>query len=104
MKSDFTKALDQHIQDKTEDRIKEHSELLSEIDKYMEVKYPVTFERTRHYFVELRDLAGCCDSGVSKESALAQLAITKRNWIKNALEDGIDIPEPSYSEGSDVTI
>lgn len=68
-----------------------------DIKYYMELPYRVVLFPAEEggYVVEIPDLPGCISQGETMEEALMMILDAKTAWIETALEDGIEIPEPS---------
>ncbi len=47
------------------------------------------------YAVSIPDLPGCISQGESAEEAMANIGDAKKCWLDSALEDNIEIPEPT---------
>lgn len=70
-------------------------------DEYMAMPYrmeivPDTDEGG--YAVRFPELRGCITCGDTLEKALSNAEDAKKEWISTALEDGIEIPDPSKSD------
>ena len=74
------------------------------LNEYLALSYRMEIVEDRDeggYVVSFPELPGCITCGETVESAVANAADAKREWITAALEDGITIHEPvdleSYS-------
>ncbi|SFQ97897.1 type II toxin-antitoxin system HicB family antitoxin [Desulfoscipio geothermicus] len=47
------------------------------------------------YAVSIPELPGCISQGMTIEEALSNIEDAKKCWIESALEDGVEIPEPT---------
>ncbi len=53
------------------------------------------------YIASIPELKGCMAHGETKEQALKEIETAKELWIETALEDGMEIPEPTlYSSAA----
>ena len=71
------------------------------IDYYMKLPYRleiVSDPDEGGYVARYPDLTGCITVGETMVSALENAEDAKRIWLKTALEDGIEIAEPSGPE------
>lgn len=50
------------------------------------------------FVVSIPDLPGCISQGETIEEALKMVEDAKKAWIETALEEGIEIPEPTPAE------
>jgi len=50
------------------------------------------------YAIEIPELPGCISQGQTIEEAYKMIQDAKKGWLELALEDGIDIPEPTGIE------
>ena len=50
------------------------------------------------FVVSVPDLPGCISQGETIEEALKMIEDAKKAWIETALEEGIEIPEPTPAE------
>ena len=48
----------------------------------------------RGYVISFPDLPGCLSQGETEKEALKNAEDAKREWLKTALEEGINIPLP----------
>lgn len=47
------------------------------------------------YVIEIPDLPGCISQSETAEEVLVMIEDAKRGWLEVALEQGVEIPEPS---------
>lgn len=62
-------------------------------------KYPIFMywsEDDNCYITSVPDLPGCMSDGKTPEEAIKNTQIIIKEWIESALEDGEEIPEPTY--------
>ncbi|MHB1653741.1 MAG: type II toxin-antitoxin system HicB family antitoxin [Desulfitobacteriaceae bacterium] len=66
-------------------------------DYYLELPYKYTLYPAEEggYVIEIPDLPGCISQGETAEDALVMIEDAKRGWLEVALNQGIEIPEPS---------
>ena len=50
------------------------------------------------FVVSVPDLPGCISQGETIEEALKMIEDAKKAWIETALEEGVEIPEPTPAE------
>ena len=71
------------------------------LNEYLALSYRMEIVEDRDeggYVVSFPELPGCITCGETVESAVANAADAKREWITAALEDGITIHEPDDLE------
>lgn len=71
-----------------------------DLDYYMGLEYYIQLEKdsdTGGYMASIPMLKGCMTCGNDKESALRNLVDAKREWVRTAMERGIEIPEPDVN-------
>jgi antitoxin HicB len=61
-------------------------------------KIEITPASEGDFVVSIPDLPGCISQGETMEEALKMVDDAKKAWIETALEDGIEIPEPTPAE------
>lgn len=65
------------------------------IDYYMSLPYTIRLVPDEDgYGAKIEELEGCISCGDTKEEALSNIEDAKECWLRAALEDGFDIPEP----------
>lgn len=65
---------------------------------YLELKYDLRMtydEDDKAWFVSFPDLPGCLADGDTPPEALKNAARVKKEWIRSALEEGWEVPEPA---------
>ncbi len=71
------------------------------LDYYMKLNYRMEIVEDRDeggYVVSFPDLPGCITCGETIEDAVNNAADAKKAWIEAALEDNVDIKEPTTDE------
>ncbi len=71
------------------------------IDEYMKLPYKMEIVPDIDeggYIISFPDLPGCISSGETIEDAIVNAGDAKRAWLTAAIEDGIEINEPSHLE------
>ncbi|BCV24012.1 type II toxin-antitoxin system HicB family antitoxin [Gelria sp. Kuro-4] len=78
-----------------------------DIEYYLALPYKVVLHPAQEggYVAEIPDLPGCLTQGETIEEAINMIQDAKVCWLRSALEDGVEIPEPGqtldeYSGGS----
>lgn len=69
------------------------------LEKYMSLHYHMEIIEDKSeggYIASYPDLPGCLTCGETLEEAVKNAGDAKREWLLAAMEEGIDIPEPSY--------
>lgn len=72
---------------------------MNNIEKYMSLHYHMEIieDQSEGGFVaSYPDLPGCLTCGETLEEVVKNARDAKREWLLAAMEEGIDIPEPSY--------
>jgi antitoxin HicB len=66
------------------------------LEHYINLPYAIKLSRNKDnsYFAQIEELPGCITEGETKEEALLMIEDAKKEWIKSALEDNAEIPEP----------
>ena len=67
------------------------------LDYYLHLPYKMEIVEDKDeggYVVSFPDLKGCVSAGETLESAIANAADAKREWLLAAMEDGYEIAEP----------
>ena len=70
-----------------------------DLEKYMSLHYYMKIIEDPSeggYVASYPDLPGCLTCGEALEEAVKNAGDAKREWLLAAMEEGIDIPEPSY--------
>lgn len=70
-----------------------------DLEKYMSLHYYMKIIEDPNeggYVASYPDLPGCLTCGETLEEAVKNAGDAKREWLLAAMEEGIDIPEPSY--------
>lgn len=70
-----------------------------DLEKYMSLHYHMEIIEDKSeggYIASYPDLPGCLTCGETLEEAVKNAGDAKREWLLAAMEEGIDIPEPSY--------
>ena len=71
------------------------------LEQYLELPYPMEFTPDPDeggYVVSFPDLPGCLAQGETIEEAVKNAEDAKREWLKAALEEGIEIRLPRERE------
>jgi len=71
---------------------------MTKIDEYMKLPYPMELTPDPDeggYAVSFPDLPGCLSAGDTLEEAVNNANDAKRAWLSAALEEGIEINEPT---------
>lgn len=73
---------------------------MKKIDDYLRLPYSLvlTPDEEGGFVASFPDLPGCLTCGETADAALKNAADAKRAWLEAAIEDGIEIPEPSSAE------
>lgn len=69
------------------------------LEKYMSLHYHMEIIEDKSeggYIASYPDLPGCLTCGETLEEAVKNAGDAKREWLLAAMEEGIDILEPSY--------
>ena len=72
---------------------------MNNIEKYMSLHYHMEIIEDPNeggYVASYPDLPGCLTCGETLEEVVKNADDAKREWLLAAMEEGIDIPEPSY--------
>ena len=72
-----------------------------DLNYYLSLTYPFAVRPDADdggFIVEFPDLSYCVGTGDTTEEAIKDAMIAKEEWIKAALESGINIPEPGGNE------
>ena len=72
---------------------------MNNIEKYMSLHYHMKIIEDKSeggYIASYPDLPGCLTCGETLEEVVKNADDAKREWLLVAMEEGIDIPEPSY--------
>lgn len=71
--------------------------MIKDLQYYLELPYRVVLHPSEEggYAVEVLELPGCISQGQTMEEALKMIEDAKLCWLEAALEEGIDIPEPT---------
>lgn len=70
-----------------------------DLEKYMSLHYYMKIIEDPNeggYVASYPDLPGCLTCGETLEEVVKNAEDAKREWLLAAMEEGIDIPEPSY--------
>lgn len=70
-----------------------------DLEKYMSLHYHMEIIEDKSeggYIASYPDLPGCLTCGETLEEAVKNSGDANREWLLAAMEEGIDIPEPSY--------
>ena len=70
-----------------------------DLEKYMSLHYHMKIIEDKSeggYVASYPDLPGCLTCGETLEEVVKNADDAKREWLLAAMEEGIDIPEPSY--------
>ena len=70
-----------------------------DLEKYMSLHYHMKIIEDPNeggYVASYPDLPGCLTCGETLEEVVKNAGDAKREWLLAAMEEGIDIPEPSY--------
>ena len=70
-----------------------------DLEKYMSLHYHMKIIEDPNeggYVASYPDLPGCLTCGETLEEVVKNADDAKREWLLAAMEEGIDIPEPSY--------
>ncbi|GAW93294.1 type II toxin-antitoxin system HicB family antitoxin [Calderihabitans maritimus] len=67
------------------------------LDYYLKLPYKVVLYPAEEggYVVEIPELPGCISQGETIEEAFEMIQDAKKCWLESALEDNMEIPEPS---------
>ncbi len=74
---------------------------MKDIDYYMGLSYRVEIVREEAedgYVLSLPELKGCLTCAADLEQGMAMLDDAKKEWIRAALDNGYEIPEPLTAE------
>ena len=69
------------------------------LEKYMSLHYHMKIIEDPNeggYVASYPDLPGCLTCGETLEEVVKNVRDANREWLLAAMEEGIDIPEPSY--------
>lgn len=71
-------------------------------DYYMELPYTMIIKPSPEggYVVNIKELPGCLTQGETLEEAIEMIEDAKQAWIDIALQDNLEIPEPTTEEYS----
>ena len=72
---------------------------MNNIEKYMSLHYHMKIIEDKSeggYIASYPDLPGCLTCGETLEEVVKNARDAKREWLLAAMEEGVDIPEPSY--------
>ena len=71
-----------------------------DLNYYLSLPYKIELHPSKEggFGVSIPDLPGCISQGETEVEALEMIADAKAAWIEIALEDGMDIPEPTPAE------
>lgn len=70
-----------------------------DLEKYMSLHYHMEIIEDKSeggYIASYPDLPGCLTCGETLEKVIKNAGDAKREWLLATMEEGIDIPEPSY--------
>ncbi|HHV56321.1 MAG TPA: type II toxin-antitoxin system HicB family antitoxin [Firmicutes bacterium] len=70
-----------------------------DIEYYLALPYKVVLHPAQEggYVAEIPDLPGCLTQGETIEEAINMIQDAKICWLRSALEDGVEIPEPGQT-------
>ena len=71
------------------------------LEEYMKLHYPMEIvedEDEGGYVLSFPDLAGCLTIGETIKEAIDNSEDAKRQWLKAAIEEGIEIAEPKLND------
>lgn len=73
------------------------------LEYYMSLPYSIILQPSPEggYAIAIPELPGCISQGETVEEAATMIEDAKRGWIEAALEDCIEIPEPTRSSADD---
>jgi len=68
-----------------------------DLQYYLNLPYRIVFHPAEEggYVVEMPELPGCISQAETVEEALEMVKEAQKCWLESAIEDGIEIPEPS---------
>lgn len=72
------------------------------LDEYIAMNYRMEIVADKEeggFVVSFPDIPGCLSCGETVERAISNAEDAKREWLRAAIEDGIEIPEPDSLEG-----
>ena len=71
-----------------------------DLNYYLSLPYKIELHPSKEggFGVSIPDLPGCISQGETVEEALEMISDAKAAWLEIALEDGMDIPEPTPAE------
>lgn len=71
---------------------------MKSIEYYMSLPYCIKVypDGNDGYVAVCPDLPGCSSTGATREAAISGIDTAMENWLINALDKGIDIPEPDH--------
>ena len=72
---------------------------MKKLDDYLKISYRLEIIEDKNeggFVVSYPDLPGCISSGNTIESAIKNANDAKKEWLKAAIEDNVDIAEPNY--------
>jgi antitoxin HicB len=72
-----------------------------DFDYYMTLPYTIEIlpEQPDGWYAGIKELPGCMTTAETAEEALTEIQELKEEWIRNAIEDKFEIPEPRAREG-----
>ncbi len=75
----------------------------TKLDYYLRLPYKYSLYPAEEggYVVEIPDLPGCISQGETVQEAVSMIDDAKRGWLELALEQGMDIPEPTTVVNAD---
>ncbi|NPV69752.1 MAG: toxin-antitoxin system HicB family antitoxin [Firmicutes bacterium] len=70
------------------------------LEYYLRLPYRVVLHPAEEggYAAEIPELPGCISQGETMEEALKNIEAAKASWLESAIEDGIEIPEPTAQD------
>lgn len=70
------------------------------LEYYLELPHKVVLYPAKEggYAIEIPELPGCISQGQTLEEAYKMIQDAKKGWLELAMEDGIEIPEPTGKE------
>ena len=72
---------------------------MNHLKEYMELPYKLEIVKDPYeggFVAAFPELPGCITCGEKIESVITNTEDAKKEWLKAALEEGIEIPEPEY--------
>ena len=72
------------------------------INYYLGLQYTIRLKKNsdNSYFAEIEELPGCMTEGDTEKEALVMVEDAKKAWLEVALEQKLNIPEPTPDEYS----